>query len=99
MAQPDLENMTKEELLRLAEKNRIPVRRSLLKKEIVSALKRGLKKSAKASTRKTRVPPKTGKPPARVKATSRKARPAASGKKTAASKAKPRKSAEPKKVP
>jgi len=48
----DLTKMTKDELLRFADKNKIPVKKSLPKKEILSLLKREAKKTAKLAEAK-----------------------------------------------
>lgn len=48
----DLTKMTKDELLRFAVKNKIAVKKSLLKKEILSLLKRETKKAAKLAEAK-----------------------------------------------
>jgi hypothetical protein len=48
----DLTKMTKDELLRFAGKKKIPVKKSLLKKEILSLLKREIKKTAKLAEAK-----------------------------------------------
>jgi hypothetical protein len=48
----DLTKMTKDELLRFAGKKKIPVKKSLLKKEILSLLKRETKKTAKLAEAK-----------------------------------------------
>lgn len=62
----DLSKMTKDELLRLAEKIKIPVKKSMLKEEIMTILKRETKKAAKrAEAKKTKTKA--------VKATSKKA--------------------------
>ncbi len=87
----DLSKMTKDELLRLADKIKIPVKKTMLKGEILTVLKRETKKAAKLAERK--------KANARaVKTTSKKA--PARGRKVAAKKPqqneKPEKSAKPK---
>jgi hypothetical protein len=48
----DLSKMTKDELLRLADKIKIPVKKSMLKGEILAVLKRETKKAAKSAERK-----------------------------------------------
>lgn len=48
----DLSKMTKDELLRLAEKIKVPVNKSLLKGEILTVLKRATKKAAKLAEEK-----------------------------------------------
>jgi hypothetical protein len=48
----DLTKMTKDELLRFADKNKIPVKKSLLKNEILSLLKREIKKAEKRAEAK-----------------------------------------------
>lgn len=52
MSKPDLNEMTKDQLLRLAAKKRVAVTRTMLKGEIVAALKKERKKSAQKKTRK-----------------------------------------------
>lgn len=73
----DLTKMTKDELLRLADKIKVPVKKSLLKEEILAVLKKETKKAAKIAEAK-KAKAKT------VKATSKK--PPVSGKKVAAKK-------------
>jgi hypothetical protein len=61
----DLTKMTKDELIRLAEKIKIPVKKSLLKGEILTILKRETKRAAKIAEgkkAKAKVSKKTAKP-------------------------------------
>jgi len=89
----DLSKMTKDELLRLAEKIKIPVKKSLLKGEILAVLKRETRKAAKSAERKK-------ESAQAMKKTSKKA--PARGKKVVAKKPqqyeKPKKSTQPKTV-
>ncbi len=87
----DLSKMTKDELLRLAEKIKVPVKKSMLKGEILAVLKKETKKAAKlAEAKKTKT--------RAVKATAKKA--SVSGKKVVAKKTvkdkTPKKSVKPK---
>ena len=68
----DLSKMTKEELLRLADKIKIPVKKSMLKGEILAVLKRETKKAAKSAERKKANPKAVKKTSKKVPARSKK---------------------------
>ncbi|MDA0691937.1 MAG: DUF4912 domain-containing protein [Nitrospinae bacterium] len=64
MTTPDLSKMTKDELIRLAAKNKISVKKTLLKSEIVAVLKKEMKKASKTDAPK-KAPLKTKTEPSR----------------------------------
>lgn len=87
----DLPSLTRQQLLDLAAKKKIPVKQSQPKKELVGAVRRGLKKIEKAKTKKV-ASPKTKKATAKTRTPTKKTTAKKSVRKKSA-KAKPKKSA------